>query len=103
MKISTADTTKFAHYDFRVSIFFPNLGILFLGANLGILPILKAVKRPEEHVMERPEHYTSFDAWQQNINQNMQCIQAEFRHKLNAKTGDFVPNNRKSGQHAIQG
>jgi hypothetical protein len=33
---------------------FANLGILFLDANLGILPILKAVKRPEEHVMERP-------------------------------------------------
>jgi hypothetical protein len=37
------------------NFFFPNLGILFLGAKLGILPILKAVKRPEEHVMERPD------------------------------------------------
>jgi hypothetical protein len=33
-------------------------GILFWGANMGILPILKAVKRPEEHVMERPEATT---------------------------------------------
>jgi hypothetical protein len=39
----------------KIYIFcFANLGILFLGANLSILPILNAVKRPEEHVMERP-------------------------------------------------
>jgi hypothetical protein len=36
-------------------IFFANLGILFLGANLGILPMLYDVKRRKEHVMERPE------------------------------------------------
>jgi hypothetical protein len=40
---------------------FANLGILFWGANLGILPILKAVKRPQEHVMERPAFILKFD------------------------------------------
>jgi hypothetical protein len=32
--------------------------MLFLGANLGILPILKAVKRPEEHVNCNGEAWT---------------------------------------------
>jgi hypothetical protein len=31
-----------------------NLGILFWGANLGILPMHYDVKRRKEHVMERP-------------------------------------------------